>query len=198
LALSLGRIHPKKATDILIKSFAQTLATDKEWHLVIAGPDRIGWQKDLETIAVNLGVADRITWTGMLKGTHKWGAFAASEIFVLPSHQENFGIVIAEALACGLPVVISDKVNIWREIESYRDGFVGEDTLEGTSASLNRWSALSAGEIAGVRNRSRQCFDDLFNINVTSKRLLDIVERIAQSNSRYVTSPSAATSLGDR
>jgi glycosyltransferase involved in cell wall biosynthesis len=198
LALSLGRIHPKKATDILIKSFAQTLATDKEWHLVIAGPDRIGWQKDLETIAVNLGVADRITWTGMLKGTHKWGAFAASEIFVLPSHQENFGIVIAEALACGLPVVISDKVNIWREIESYRAGFVGEDTLEGTSASLNRWSALSAGEIAGVRNRSRQCFDDLFNINVTSKRLLDIVERIAQSNSRYVTSPSAATSLGDR
>ncbi len=52
----------------------------------------------------------------MLTGDLKWGAFRAAEAFVLPSHQENFGIAVVEALACGKPVLISDKVNIWREI----------------------------------------------------------------------------------
>jgi glycosyltransferase involved in cell wall biosynthesis len=182
VALCLGRIHPKKAIDVLIKSFAQTLATNKEWHLVIAGPDQIGWQKELEAMAENLGVADRISWTGMLKGESKWGAFATSEIFVLPSHQENFGIVVAEALACGLPAIISDKVNIWPEIESYKAGFVGDDTVEGTAASLGRWSALSAEEIAGTRSRSIKCFNEQFNMDVTGDRLLAIVERMARSN----------------
>ena len=195
LALCLGRIHPKKAIDVLIKSFAQTLAADKDWQLVIAGPDQIGWQKELEAMAVNLGLADRISWTGMLKGELKWGAFATSEIFVLPSHQENFGIVVAEALACGLPAVISEKVNIWPEIERYRAGFVGEDTVEGTTASLRRWSALSAEEIAATRSRGRKCFDEQFNMDVTGNRLLDIVERLARPSPRPDSSSPAAPSL---
>jgi glycosyltransferase involved in cell wall biosynthesis len=193
LALCLGRIHPKKAIDILIESFAQTFATHPEWHLVIAGPDQIGWQNNLETIAVKLGVADRIAWTGMLKDALKWGAFATSEIFVLPSHQENFGIVVAEALACGLPAIISDKVNIWREIESYQAGFVGDDTVAGTTASLRRWLALGEQEIADVRRRGRKCFDEQFNMDVTGKRLMEIVESLARSNPR--TAPSSPAAL---
>jgi glycosyltransferase involved in cell wall biosynthesis len=185
LALSLGRIHPKKATDILIEAFAGTLAKDPAWHLVLAGPDQIGWKKDLEALAANLGLADRITWAGMLKGKPKWGAYAASEVFVLPSHQENFGIVVAEAMSCGLPVLVSDKVNIWREMASYWAGLVSDDTLDGTRGALQRWSELSAEEIAEVRIRSLKCFDELFNFKATSKKVLAIVERLAESNPRY-------------
>jgi glycosyltransferase involved in cell wall biosynthesis len=185
LAISLGRIHPKKGTDILIEAFADTLAKDAAWHLVIAGPDKVGLQEELEALAVKLGVANRITWTGMLKGTLKWGALSASEVFVHPSHQENFGIVVAEALACSLPVIISDKVNIWREVVSYWAGLVGDDTIDGTKSSLRRWSALTTEEITAVRGRSRKCFNELFDFNFTSKRAMENVEHLAQANPRY-------------
>ena len=184
LAISLGRIHPKKGTDILIESFADTLAKDAAWHLVIVGPDQIGWQKELEALAEKLGIASRITWTGSLAGTLKWGAFSASEVFVLPSHQENFGIVVAEAMACGLPVIVSDKVNIWREIVSHNGGLVGKDTIDGTKDSLRRWSALTTEEIAAFRTRSKKCFEDEFDFERTSKRVLENVEQLARATPR--------------
>lgn len=198
LAISMGRIHPKKAIDTLIEAFASTLAKDTAWNLVIAGPDEVGWQKKLEELADRLGIADRITWTGMLKGKLKWGAFMASEVFVLPSHQENFGIVVAEALACGLPVILSDKVNIWREIVSYWAGLTGQDTIEGTANSLRRWSELTAEEIAGVRIRGRKCFDELFNFNVTAMKVLENLERVAQSNTRYSPVAPVVSSNGSQ
>jgi glycosyltransferase involved in cell wall biosynthesis len=179
VAVSMGRIHPKKGTDILIEAFARTLAKDPAWHLVIAGPDQIGLKKELEQLAKRLGISDRITWTGMVKGNLKWGAFAVSEVFILPSHQENFGIVVAEALAASLPVILSDKVNIWREIVSYRAGLVCEDTLEGTKAAMVRWSELSAEEIAAIRHRSKKCFDEMFSYEVTAHKALEIVEYVA-------------------
>jgi glycosyltransferase involved in cell wall biosynthesis len=120
----------------------------------------------------------------MLRDTLKCGALSASEVFVLPSHQENFGIVVAEALACGLPVILSNKVNIWREIVSYWAGLVGPDTVEGTAASLTRWSQLNAGEIAAARLRSRKCFDELFNFSVTSRKVLENVEHVARGDTR--------------
>jgi len=179
VAVTVGRIHPKKGTDILIEAFAQTLAKDPVWHLVIAGPDQIGWRKELEMLAQRLGIHNRITWTGMVKGNLKWGAFAVSEVFVLPSHQENFGLVVAEALAAGLPVILSDKVNIWREIVSCEAGLACEDTLEGTKAALMRWSFLTAQEIAATRDRSRRCFDEMFNYGVTARKALGIVDYVA-------------------
>jgi glycosyltransferase involved in cell wall biosynthesis len=180
IAITLGRIHPKKGCDILIEAFAGALADDGNWHLVIAGPDDAGWKTDLESLAMRLGIQDRITWTGMLKGTLKWGALAASEIFVLPSHQENFGIAVAEALSCSLPVVISDKVNIWREISAYNAGLIGEDTPSATCALLKRWTALTAEEIANARINSRKCFDEKFNMDVTRGRYLSIVESLVR------------------
>jgi len=193
LAISLGRIHPKKGQDILIEAFARTLAKDPAWRLVIAGPDQIGMKKDLETLAARLGVTDQITWTGMLQGRAKWGAFAASEVFVLPSHQENFGVVVAEALACNLPVVISDKVNIWREIVSYWAGLVSADTLEGTENSLRRWSQLTTEEIAAARVRGRKCFDELFNYHTGSRKMLESIEMVARVNPSYKSSIAAAS-----
>ena len=182
LAITMGRIHPKKGSDVLIEAFARTLAKNPAWHMVIAGPGRSGWQRDLETLAARLGIAQRITWTGMVKGTQKWGAFAGSEVFVLPSHQENFGIVVAEAMACSLPVLLSNKVNIWREVESYAAGLICEDTVESTAAGMERWAAMSGDEVAATRKRAKQCFDELFNYEVTARKALEIVEHVAHKD----------------
>ena len=84
LAIFVGRIHPKKGCDLLIEGFHRTLARDPDWYLLIAGPDQVGWQAELQQISERLGILDRITWTGMLTGEPKWGAMIASEIFVLP------------------------------------------------------------------------------------------------------------------
>ena len=139
LALFMGRIHPKKGCDLLIEAFAKVLAQRPDWQLVIAGPDQLGWQEELNYRAAQLGVGQRITWTGMIGGAMKWGALRAAEVFVLPSHQENFGIAVAEALAVGAPALISNKVNIWREIESDRAGIVADDTYDGTCELLRSY-----------------------------------------------------------
>ena len=110
----------------------------------------------------------------------KWGAFFASEVFVLPSHQENFGIVVAEAMACGLPVILSDKVNIWREIVADSAGFVDKDTVAGTTASLRRWASLTAEERAEFRSHASQCFHQRFDFNQTAKLVLENVELLAR------------------
>jgi len=100
----------------MLEAFVQTAALDPELHLVIAGPDQVGWRRELQTIVDKTGLTSRVHWPGMLKGALKWGAFYACEAFILPSHQENFGIAVAEALACGKPVLLSDQVNIAPDI----------------------------------------------------------------------------------
>lgn len=176
LALFLSRIHEKKGCDLLIGAFAKVAARDPRLHLVMAGPDQTGWATELKLQAQRLGVADRITWTGMLQGDQKWGAFHACEVFCLPSHQENFGIVVAEALACGKPVLISDKVNIWREIEQDNAGLVAKDDLAGTVHSLERWLAMGQQEYGEMSARARQCFHSRFQIQRAAERLVEILK----------------------
>jgi glycosyltransferase involved in cell wall biosynthesis len=165
LFLFLSRIHEKKGCDLLIDAFAAVAQRDPRLHLVMAGPDQTGWQKPLSARAAQLGVADRITWTGMLSGDMKWGAYRAAEAFVLPSHQENFGIVVAEALACALPVLISDKVNIWREIDGDQAGLIEADTLRGTQSLFERWLALEPEAREQMRGNALSCFTRRFEIH---------------------------------
>ena len=174
IVLFLSRIQEKKGCDLLVSAFAQVAAQDPNLHLVMAGPDQIGWVAELKAKAEKLGISHRISWPGMLQGDAKWGAFYAAEVFCLPSHQENFGIVVAEALACGKPVLISNKVNIWREIESDAAGFVADDTVAGTVQNLQRWLALDASAYSLMAERARQCFSQRFHIQGAAKRLLEI------------------------
>lgn len=174
--LFLSRIHPKKGCDLLIRAFAVVVKTRPELSLVIAGPDQVGWRAELEGWAAQLGVSDRVYYAGMLKGDQKWGAYRACEAFVLPSHQENFGIVVAEALACGKPVLISNKVNIWREVQAAGAGLVGDDTLEGTTDLLTRWADMGDEQRADTSKRARRCFDDHFEITRSAQSLLGVLE----------------------
>lgn len=177
LALFLSRIHPKKGCDLLLEAFADRFREKPEWHLVMAGPDQVGWQTALQQRAVELGIGDRITWAGMLSGPIKWGAYRVAEVFVLPSHSENFGLVVAEALACSLPVLISDKVNIWREIARTQAGFVAPDTLDGTNELFTNWLRMSTEQQRCMGTQARACFEDCFEINNTVSVFADLLGR---------------------
>ena len=184
IVLFLGRIHEKKGCDLLIDAFAHIARQAPDVHLVMAGPDQEGWVAALQARAQTLGVADRVSWPGMLSGDLKWGAFYASEVFCLPSHQENFGIAVAEALACGRPVLISDKVNIWREVEKDSAGFIETDSEEGTRRLLQRWLDATPVDLGVMRAAALRCFHDRFRI-----------ERVAQNVVRAIrehTSPTAS------
>ena len=174
--LFLGRLHEKKGGDLLIEAFAQVGGQDPDLHLVMAGPDDgSGIRAGLGALAQRLGIADRITWTGMLGGEAKWSALHAAEVFALPSHQENFGIAVVEALAVGVPVLISEKVNIWREIVQEGGGFADADTLQGTAACLRRWLALRPEERTAMGRQAARCFQRNYQMTAAARRLVDVI-----------------------
>src|SRR5262249_48145888 len=110
------------------------------WHLVLAGPDQIGWQRQLEAQVQQLGLSGCVTFTGMLTGDEKWGALHSADLFVLPSHQENFGIAVVEALSCALPAIVGTGVNIWREIVEDGAGWVCEPKADPLAQLLLSWN----------------------------------------------------------
>jgi glycosyltransferase involved in cell wall biosynthesis len=169
--LFLSRIHEKKGCDLLIEAFAQLAPQYPDVDLVVAGPDQMHLQARLQQQAEKAHVGDRIHWPGMLEGAAKFGAFRAAEAFVLPSHQENFGIVVAEALACGTPVLISNQVNIWREILDSGVGLVEPDTLPGTLQLLRGWLDLPAQERARMAAATQDTFHQRFSLRRTAESL---------------------------
>jgi len=179
LLLFLGRIHPKKGVDLLIDAFAAVAGQDPALQLVLAGPDQLGWQAELQHRAQQLGVADRLHWLGMVSGDLKWGAFHAAELFCLPSHSENFGIAVAEALACGLPVAIAEPVNISGEVAAAAAGLVHADTAAGTTEALQQWLALPEAERRAMGDRGRALFAERFEIGAAAAELRDLVLAIS-------------------
>ncbi|KND60811.1 Glycosyltransferase [Candidatus Burkholderia verschuerenii] len=173
--LFLGRIHEKKGCDLLIKAFAAVRDLDPNAHLVMAGPDDSDYAIQLRALSKELGIADRMTWTGMLTGEEKWGAFRVSDVFALPSHQENFGIAVAEALGLRMPVLISDKVNIWREVKDDRAGIVTTDTVEGATDALSAWLKMDAAAREAMREQALQTFMKRFHVDAMSKDLLRVL-----------------------
>jgi glycosyltransferase involved in cell wall biosynthesis len=173
----MGRLHPKKGCDLLLEAYAATLAKDPAWRLVFAGPDAVHWQQELAARAHASGITEQIVWTGMLRDSVKWSAFAAAEVFALPSHQENFGIAVAESLACGVPVLISNAVNIWREIEAANAGLVAADTVEGTTSLLAQWQQLPEAKRAAMRRNAYECFEQHFDIEYSAARLLQVLQQ---------------------
>jgi glycosyltransferase involved in cell wall biosynthesis len=179
--LFLSRIHEKKGIDLLVDAFAAVADRHPEIDLVVGGPDQVGLQSSLQRRAAEQGVASRIHWPGMLKGDAKWGAFRACQSFVLPSHQENFGIVVAEAMACGRPVLITDKVNIWREVDMDGAGFIAHDDASGISSLLGRFLSLSTAERTEMGERARQSFLRRFHIDNAVQDLVSVLEQAIAS-----------------
>lgn len=185
LLLFLGRLHEKKNCELLLEAFATLRNSSRDdsrsLRLVMAGPcfDDAYLRRLKRRAATLTSDVDEtpITFTGMLSGNLKWGAFSAADAFILPSHQENFGIAIAEALACGTPVLISNKVNIWPEIDADRAGYVENDDLVGTTRLIERWARTPAETRNEMRNNASQCFVRHFEINRAVDSLLSILRK---------------------
>jgi glycosyltransferase involved in cell wall biosynthesis len=152
--LYLGRIHEKKGCDMLLRAFARVAPMAPDLDLVIAGPDQGGYQASLQRMVKSLGIADRIYWPGIIANDLKWGALRAAEAFILPSHQENFGVAVVESLAVGRPVLISNQVNIWPDIRDAGVGLVEDDTLDGTERLMRRWFSLTQAEHDAMTSRT--------------------------------------------
>lgn len=180
--LFLSRIHPKKGVDNLIKAYLEILENERENsddlpYLVIAGPG-IDTPFGKEMIALarkNQRFKNHIVFPGMLSGDAKWGAFYNCEAFVLPSHQENFGIAVVEALACGKPVLISDKINIWREIEQAGGGLIAADTEKETRGMLSTWFEYSVQEKKDFTQRAFIAYDNHFRIE---KNIITLIKTL--------------------
>ena len=182
--LFLGRLHEKKGCDLLLRAFLNLLESRpremwRDLHLMMAGPcphsDYLEGLKKLAGPCEALSPGS-VSFPGMLSGDLKWGALRQAEVFVLPSHQENFGIAVVEALACGTPVLISRPVNIWREIESSGAGLVDSDTVEGCSRLLARWLDLADEGKIGMAARAVESFKQYFEITQTAVSLIDTIK----------------------
>jgi glycosyltransferase involved in cell wall biosynthesis len=179
--LFLGRIHHKKGCDLLIDAFLKVAAEDPALDLVMAGPDEQQWQSTLAKVVARAGLSDRVHWTGMLKGEAKWGAFFASEAFILPSHQENFGIAVAEALACGRPVLLSDKVNIAPDIAEDGAGLMESDTADGTLRLLRGWIGMPQAEREAMGQKAIATFAQRYNMRTNARTIVRIFESVKQN-----------------
>mgnify|MGYP003667838428 CR=1 FL=1 len=136
IVLFLGRLNFKKGLDILAPAFGEVLRAGHDAHLAIAGPDEDMADRTRAWLRA-AGALERTTFTGMIDGAERLAAFRDAAMFVLPSYSENFGIAVAEASACGLPVVISDAVNIWPDVEAADAGLVSGTDIAAVAANIS-------------------------------------------------------------
>ncbi len=174
----LGRLHKIKGIDLLISAF-DMIAKEKDLYLVIAGEDDDGdgYKKKVKKWVKDFNLKNRVIFTGMLSGDDKLSALYNAEVFVLPSYSENFGIAAVEAMACGTPVVISDKVGIHREIEQNKAGIVVKTNpggvYEGIKTLLDNENLRK--QIAG---NGRKMVEKYYDINKVADKMIEMYEEV--------------------
>jgi glycosyltransferase involved in cell wall biosynthesis len=153
--LFVGRIHPVKGLDTLILAFAEIYAKHPNARLVIVGPENDDYGNHLRSRIREIGLDAAIVFTGPLIGVELVQAYVDADIFVLPSHTENFGMVVAEAMASAMPVVISDQVKVSADVANAGAGIVTRrnvaDLAEALEGLLSNESKRSAMGNAGRR-----------------------------------------------
>ncbi len=117
VVLFLSRLHYKKGIEFLLEGAADLLRRGVKAQFAIAGTGDDGYVQRLKDLAQSLGIADRVHFIGQVKGAEKFSLYQNADAFVLPTSQENFGLVLIEALACGTPVVTTRGTDIWRDVE---------------------------------------------------------------------------------
>jgi glycosyltransferase involved in cell wall biosynthesis len=176
--LFLSRIHEKKGVDLLISAYKSLLTESNKTiipKLVIAGPGlETPFGKEMRQLGK--GYEDLILFPGMLTGSKKWGAIYGCDAFVLPSHQENFGISVAEALACSKPVLISNQVNIWREMDG--GAIVSSDTFEGTKSMLNQWLSMDTAHKQVMAQKAYNAYERNFESFPAAKKFLEAINQV--------------------
>lgn len=175
--MNLGRLSHKKGIDILIRAFALVLRHVPGCWLVIVGPDDEGLMPRLQALADREGVASRVVFTGMLRGEDKLAALATADVWALLSHTESFGRAVAEALAAGLPTVISPGVNIAPDIAKARAGVVCKLTGEAFAAEITAL-LLNHSRRAALSTKARE-FVKRWDWDVVGPQLAEMYASVA-------------------
>lgn len=159
-ALFLSRIHPKKGLLDLINAWG--LVRPAHWRLSIVGGDELGHRKEVEALICSQGLQDAITVASQVSDQEKWLFYADSDLFILPSYSENFGVVVAEALLMGLPV-ITTTATPWSVIEEIHCGWYIDPGVATLKTALEKAFASSAEQLGAMGARSRQVAADRFD-----------------------------------
>jgi glycosyltransferase involved in cell wall biosynthesis len=183
IILFLSRLDPKKGLDLLLRAFAASYgrraADDGSLRplLVIAGEGENQFVADLHSLAEELGIAGEVLWAGFLAGADKLSALAAASLFVLPSYSENFGIALAEAMAAGLPCVISDQVGIAVDVEEYNAGVVVPCETGALASAMQR--LMDDSELRGsLSTNARRLVDDRFSVKAMTDSLVKLYDQV--------------------
>ncbi len=180
IVLFLGRLHQKKGLQLLLQAWARISKGD-DVHLVIAGPDSENIQVSLQAMADKLNIRSSVTFAGMLAGEQKWSAFAAASLFVLPSHSEGFSVAILEAMAAGVPVIITAQCHI-PEVAIHDCGWVIQPAVAPLEEALSDFLTLSQQEAEQIGKRGRTLVNMRFRSSVVGAQMAQVYDWLQGGN----------------
>ncbi len=169
-ALFMSRIHPSKGLGLLLQAWAKVGPAN--WRLHIAGPDEVGHLRELRRQADRLGIAGQVRFSGTLRGSGKTEAFRECDLFVLSTYSENFGIVVAEALAHGRPVVTTHGAP-WRLLELEGCGWWVPVTVDGLAEALDDATSQPRSVLEQMGGRGRALVSRRFSWPSIARQMLE-------------------------
>ncbi len=173
-----GRLSFKKGLDVLARAFAEVVRRNPRAHLVVAGPDTEGLGAKLRAWLREAQVLEKASFVGVLDKQQSRALLGAGTVFVLPSYSENFGQAVAEAMACGLPVVISDRVNLCSAVARAGAGLVVPCEAAATAAAIEQILRQPAqGRAMG--ECGRRLVAEKFTWRIVAGQMLELYQRIA-------------------
>ena len=187
--LFLGRVHSKKGLDLLIPAFDLVSRRQPDAHLLIVGPGAPAYVDSIRADVARRQLGPKVTFTGVLYGHDKWAAMAASDLFVLPSYQENFALAAVDAIRSGLPVLLSRRVNLWKDVVDAGAGRDCDISVESVAEKLTECLA-DPGWRADAARAGARLLETRFNWKTTAAHLEQIyAEAIPGSNHPSLASP---------
>jgi len=180
VVLFLSRLHEKKGLDLLLSSFAAVRAQMTSVVLVLGGNGEERFVEQLRRQAAQLGIKRDIIWAGFLDGKDKKSVIAEADIFVLPSYSENFGVAVVEAMAAGLPVIVSDCVGLHREISRAEAGVVVPCKEKPLSEAILR--LLTDAQLRASLSRNGQVLAESFTPRRVAGKLVELYQKIGESS----------------
>jgi len=169
-ALFLSRIHPKKGLLNLVDAWADVAPNN--WALVIAGPDENDHRQEVEQRVDARGITDAVDFPGPISDADKWALYRKSDLFVLPTFSENFGVVVAEALASGIPAITTTGAP-WQVLEDEACGWWIEPEVDALATALRDATTRSDAERLAMGRRGRALVRDRFAWPRIAERLLE-------------------------
>lgn len=180
IVLYLGRIHPKKGIGVLLEAFRKVIAQRDDVYLVVAGPVNNNYAKKIiNSVNKEIVLKSRVIFTDILLGVDKTGAFFASDIFILPSYGENFGIAALEALACGLPVLLTKETGLSSDLKESGAGLIIKRDALDISKNIER--LLSNPDLReAMSSRGRELARKRFDLELTVNKMISLYKSIAK------------------